>query len=312
MSLAERERPMTRLRTWLGRAIVALILAVPIAYFAIGAIATYRVDDDLATVVPGPVERPVQIARTFEMILAREIEHNDWQPNNPWFYPTALTDDGRNFQLGVLHGLRRGLLEYATRTMRLRQDGSIDPNLQRALNLLQYPPNVWVLDLSQGFGASSRSQYGAALVALRAFESQADNTRYADLRADQLQRFIDAINIDLTSHMLALQDYSSNRNSLFDSSVDDLFYQTKGAAFVYAALAPAIRHDFEPIIAQKHLGDLWKQLETSLRRFAEFKPTLVFSGKPDGLIVPNHLMAQGFYAGRSVQILMQIEEILKT
>jgi hypothetical protein len=303
---------MTRSRTWLGRTIVALIVAIPIAYFAIGAIATYRVDDDLASVIPAPVEKPVQIARTFEKILTREIEHNNWQPNNPWFYPTALTDDGKNFQLGVLHGLRRGLLEYATRTMRLRQDGSIDPNLQRALNQLQYPPNVWILDLSQGFGASSKSQYRAALGGLRAFETKAEDGRYADLRADQLQRFIDAINIDLTSHILALQDFSANRNSMFDSSVDDLFYQTKGAAFVYAALAPAVRHDFEPIIAQKHLGDLWRQLEANLRHFAEFKPTLVFSGKPDGLIVPNHLVAQGFYAGRSVQILMQIEEILKT
>jgi hypothetical protein len=302
---------MTRSRKWLWGALFALVVAVA-AYFAIGAVASYRVDDDLASVTPPPIEKPVQIARTFEKILTREIEHYNWQPDNPWFYPTALTDDGKNFQLGVLHGLRRAMLEYATRTIRLRQDGAIDPNLQTALNQLQYPPSVWVLDLRQGFGASSKSQYRAALGALRKFETDAQIDKYTDLRADQLQRFVDALIVDLTSHILALQDFSASRNSIFDSTVDDLFYQTKGTAFVYAALAPAIRHDFEPVIAQKHLGDLWSQLETNLRRVAEFKPTIVFSGKPDGLIVPNHLIAQGFYAARSVQILMQIEEILKT
>ncbi len=223
-----------------------------------------------------------------------------------------MTDDGKNFQLGVLHGLRRSLLEYATRTMRLRQDGSIDPNLQAALNQLQYPPNVWILDPSQGFGTSSKGQYRGALKSLRAFEEKAQSDKFAELRADQLMRFVDALNVDLTSHILTLQEYAETRNSLFDGGVDDLFYQTKGAGFVYAAIAPAIRHDFEPVIAQKHLGDLWRQLETNLRLLATFNPTVVLSGKPDGLIVPNHLIAQGFYASRCAHILMQIEEILRT
>jgi hypothetical protein len=303
---------MTGLKKWLWRGLVALVVALPIVYFGIGALATYRVDDNLASVTAAETDKPIQIARTFEKILSREIEDKNWRPANPWFYPTALTDDVKNFQLGVLNGLRRTMLEYSSRTIKLRQDGSVDPDLWKAMNQLQYPPNVWILDLSQGFGASSRSQYAAALASLRAFETKADADRYAELRADQLLRFVDALNVDLNSHILALQEYAEKRNSLFDSRVDDLFYQTKGAGFVYAALMPAIRHDFQPVFAQKHLNDLWSQLEMNLRKLATFKPAIVFSGRADGLIVPNHLLAQGFYAGRAAQILLQIEEILRT
>src|SRR4051812_43230337 len=129
----------------------AILLAIP-GYFAIGALATHAIDDDPATVTPSPGDKPVQVARTLERILSREIEHSSWRPNNPWFYPTPFADNKMNFQLGMLHGMRRSLLEYATRTMRARSDGSVDPDLQTALNQLQYPPNVWLFDVSQGFG----------------------------------------------------------------------------------------------------------------------------------------------------------------
>ena len=301
---------MSRLRRWILGLVIAAAVAMPMAYFAIGAVATYRVDDDLTNVVPVPIDKPIQIARTFEKILTREIEDNNWQPSSPWFYPNAWTDDGKNFQLGVLHGLRRTVLEYASRTIRLRQDGSLDRNLQNALNQLQYPPGVWVLDLSQGFGASSPSQYRAALEFLRAFEDKSKADSYAELRADQLLRFVDALNVDLTSHVATLQDYAS-KASFFDAKADDLFYQTKGAGFVYAALAPAIQHDFATVFEQKHLNDLWNQLEVSLGQLAAFKPAIVMTGAPNGVIFPNNLLTQGFYAARCSQILMQIEEILR-
>ncbi len=292
--------------------LVVLVILLPVAYFGIGAIATYRVDDDLTNVVAAPTDKPIQIASTFEKILAREIEQNNWRPSNPWFYPTAWSDNGKNFQLGVLNGLRRAVLEYASRTIRLRQDGSLDANLQSAMNQLQYPPGVWVLDLSQGFGASSPSQYRAALQSLRAFENKAQGDLYAELRADQLLRFVDAINVDLNAHVVSLQDYALNKAGLFDMQADDLFYQTKGAGFVYAALGPAIRHDFAPIFEQKHLNDLWNQLQANLRLLAGFRPVIVMTGAPDSVIFPNHLLTQAFYAARCSQILMQIEEILRT
>jgi hypothetical protein len=298
-----------RWRRWAAAAAVVGVAG----YFLLGAAMTSAIDDDLSAVAAPPDARPIHIARTLENILTREIEHKVWRPSAPWFYPTALTDDGKNFQLGVLHGLRRSLQEYATRTIRLRRDASIDGNLQQALNQIQYPPGVWMLDLSQGFGASSQSQYVGALEALRAFETEAaSGVEVAELRADQLLRFVDAINVDLNAHVLALQDYALNKAGLIDTKGDDLFYQTKGAGFVYAALAPAIRRDFAPVFEHKRLDDLWRQFETNLDHLARLAPLAVVTARDDSLLFPNHLLVQGFYASRCAEILTRIEDILKT
>jgi hypothetical protein len=303
---------MTKSRTWLWRALVAGVLLVP-AYFLIGGVATHQIDDDLATVIPAETGKPAQIASTLENILAREIEGASWRPNNPWFYPTALADNKTNFQLGVLQGLRRSLLEYASRTVRARGDGSLDPDLQAALNQLQYPPDIWMFDVSQGFGASTESQYRAALASLRAFgKKAADGAQFVELRADQLHRFVDAINVDLTAHVLSSQDYATHKAWVIDTRADDIFYQTKGAAFVYAALASAIRQDFAAVFAQKNLGDLWAQFETNLDSLIALRPITVLAGKSDGLLFPNHLLTQAFYAARCADILTHIEEILRT
>ena len=303
---------LRRILSWRG-VLATVALALVAAYFVVGAIFAGPLDDDLAAVAPSPTDKPIQIARTLDKILTREVEHRIWRPSAPWFYPTALTDDAENFQLGVLQGVRRSLLEYATRTMRLRRDLSLDPNLQRALNQLQYPPGVWVLDVTQGFGASSTSQYSEALDALRAFERQAQSGEdYAELRADQLLRLIDAINTDLNAHVLASQDFALNKASLLDTKADNLFYQTKGAGFVYAALAPAIRNDFAPVFAQKRLDDLWSQFEDNLNRLARLKPLAVVTARDDSVLFPNHLLAQGFYASRCAEILTRIEDILRT
>ncbi len=297
---------------WRRWAAAAAVVAVA-GYFVLGAVFTAGIDDDLPAVAVEADARPIHIARTLEKILAREIEHKVWRPSAPWFYPTALTDDGKNFQLGVLHGLRRSLQEYATRTVRLRRDASMDGHLQRALNQLQYPPGVWFLDLTQGFGASTQSQYVGALEALRAFEQEAaSGEAVAELRADQLLRFVDAVNNDLAAHVLALQDYALNKAYLIDSKADDLFYQTKGAGFVYAALAPAIRRDFAPVFEQKRLDDLWRQFEDNLGHLARLKPMAVITARDDSLIFPNHLIVQGFYASRCAEILTRIEDILRT
>jgi hypothetical protein len=304
---------MSRWAKWGWRALAAVVVVGIPAYFAIGAAPDFFVSADVASVTPGPVDKPIQIARTLEKVLAREIEQTVWRPNKPWFYPTAFADNKTNFQLGVLHGVRRSLLEYASRTIRARADGAVDPDLQAALNQLQYPPDVWLLDVSQGFGASSESQYREALAALRAFEARAQGEgQFGELRPDHLLRFVDALNLDLMAHVLTLQDYGLTKAWVVDTRADDVFYQTKGAAFVYAALAQAVKHDFADILAQKHLGDLWSQFETNIDRLAQFAPLTVVTAPANSVLLPNHLIVQAFYASRCAEILSQIEASLRT
>ncbi len=304
---------MTKFAKWAWRGLAAAAaVAIPM-YFVIGAAPDFRVSGDIASVIPADAGKPIQIARTLENLLSREIEETMWRPNKPWFYPTAFADNKTNFQLGVLQGMRRSLLEYTSRTIRARRDGAVDPDLQAALNLLQYPPDVWLLDVTQGFGASSESQYRAALDALRAFEKKAqDDGQYAELRADHLLRFVDAINVDLMAHVLTLQDFALTKAWVVDTRADDIFYQTKGAGFVYAALAQAVKHDFAEVLAQKHLGDLWGRFETNLNRLVMLSPLTVVTAADDSVLLPNHLLVQAFYASRCAEILTLIEASLRT
>lgn len=307
------------IRRILGWLLVVLLIGVPTGYFAIGAAASYRVDDslhidDMPHEGTDGSDAPTisHVAHTLEALATRELDTNGWQPNNPWFYPTLLTDDGKNFQLGVLHGLRRVLFEYANRAVRQRLNGAPDPDLQAAIGYFQYPPNIWFLDATQGFSSSSESQYRAGRDSLRAYNTKFDGGKnFQELRADNLKRLIETIALDMDVHLAAIQSHASQGYGIFNAKSDDLFYQTKGAVYTYALIIPAIHADFKRIVADKRLTDLWAQLETSLNRAATFKPWVIVTAAPDSPFLTNHLLLQGYFMSQCTDALRRIDEALR-
>ena len=68
--------------------------------------------------------------------------------------------------------------------------------------------------------------------------------------------------------------------------------------------------DFDGVIREKGLTNAWNATVETFRTAAELHPLIVWNGYPDGLILPNHLAAQGFYLLRARTQLREISSIL--
>ena len=98
--------------------------------------------------------------------------------------------------------------------------------------------------------------------------------------------------------------------NLFDSHCDDIFYFNKGRLYANYLLLRELGRDFEPVIKERGLGNAWNGMVETFRLASELQPWIVWNGYPDGLIIPNHLAAQGFYLLRARIQLREISSIL--
>ena len=68
--------------------------------------------------------------------------------------------------------------------------------------------------------------------------------------------------------------------------------------------------DFENVIRERNLTNAWNGTVETFRIAAQLEPLIVWNGYPDGLMVPNHLAAQGFYLLRARIQLRELTAIL--
>src|SRR6476659_2099847 len=109
---------------------LATVLLLAFAWFGVGGIIRHQVDDDLAF---APATRTANGSLTVDVaagLITREIDRHGWQPNDPWFYPTALTDNAAHFQSGIMWAISRLSTEMTDRVGRLGSVGRIDDDLQ--------------------------------------------------------------------------------------------------------------------------------------------------------------------------------------
>tara|TARA_R110002095_G_scaffold10020_1_gene15176 strand:+ start:168 stop:437 length:270 start_codon:yes stop_codon:yes gene_type:complete len=73
----------------------------------------------------------------------------------------------------------------------------------------------------------------------------------------------------------------------------------KGRVYAYYLLLRDVGVDFQSVIADKDIAEIWAQMLDSLRVAADMYPLIVANGAQDGLVVPSRLSAQGFYLLRA-------------
>jgi len=95
---------------------------------------------------------------------------------------------------------------------------------------------------------------------------------------------------------------------LFDTRADDIFYFNKGRLYANYLLMRELGADFESVIREKGLTNAWNGTVETFRIAAELDPWIVWNGYPDGLLIPNHLAAQGFYLLRARTQLREIKQ----
>lgn len=244
-----------------------------------------------------------------------DLEANRWSPNKPWLHPAYGLDNMPNYQLGILYAASRFAIELGDVLGRTRGSSAIDPDLDRAAGLLKYDGTIWYWG-SGGFNiiptATADSQYREGVDALVSYNQRlADGDATYERRADNLIELLNRIASDLGSASAALDERALQSNAgYFDTRADDLFYNIKGRLYGYALILRDVGADFGSIIGEKQANGLWEQMLASLRTAAAMDPLIVSNGKQDGMFVPSHLSAQGFYLLRARTQLKELTDAL--
>ncbi|WP_374631634.1 DUF2333 family protein [Ferrovibrio sp.] len=302
-------------RRWPLFAAIAVV-AIFGLYYPVGMLLTHKIDDDLAykpTAVDqvGGGSHAVAIAAE---LIEREIKINGWVANDPFFQPGSMLDNMPNFQLGMLHAMGRFAFELVDQLGRTRGSSQTDRDLQEAAGLLQYSGTKWFFDFSTSVlpTAKSEDQYAKAVSALRNYNIRlGQGNAIFERRADNLLSALDRISLDLGSSSAALDKRIIDGSPLWlDFESDDLFYSVKGQAYAYYLILRELKRDYANIVRDRELSATWDQMLSSFAAAAGLHPLVVVNGKPDGLLLPNHLASMGFHILRARTQLREISNIL--
>lgn len=296
--------------SWAWRAVVvALIL-----YYPIGALIVQNIDDDPQfaprNVAPGE-SRTVAAAAE---LVTREVDVNTWTPMMPFFTPPGILDNMPNFQRGIMAALGRFSTELMDQVGRVRGSSQVDRDLEQARGFLNEQPNIWIWQPSVSLmpSATSAQKYRAGRDRLVAYNKRlASGQAVFERRADNLQALIDRIANDEGSDSGVIDQHIIERSGdLFDIRADDIFYFNKGRLYANFILLREMGFDFESVIRDRNLTNAWNGMVETFRVAAALDPWIVWNGYPDGLLIPNHLAAQGFYLLRARVQLREISAIL--
>jgi hypothetical protein len=293
--------------------IMAAAVAILVIYYGVGMIWYNSIDDQIEF---QPSERYAfdggsKAVATAAALVSREASR--WAPNKPWLHPAAGLDNMPNYQLGILYASSRFAIEMGDALGRTRGSSAIDPDLDRAAGLLKYDGTVWYWGSGNFIPtATADSQYREGVNALVSYNRRlASGDSTYDRRADNLIAFLDRVASDLGSASAALDERALESNAgYFDLRADDLFYNIKGRLYGYYLILRDVGADFDRVIGEKQAAGIYQQMLTSMRTAAEMNPLIVSNGKQDGLVVPSHLSAQGFYLLRARTQLRELTDAL--
>ena len=301
---------MRRVWRWTWRVAVVLVLL----YYPVGALLVENVDDDPrfapAAIAPGE-SRAVALAAA---LVTREVDVHQWTPMQPFFLPAGILDNMPNFQRGIVSALGRFSTELMDQVGRTRGSSQVDRDLEQARGFLNEQPNIWIWQPSVSLmpSATSAQKYRAGRDKLVAYNKRlAAGQAIFERRSDNLQALIDRIANDIGSDSAVIDQHIAERSGdLFDARCDDIFYFNKGRLYANYLLLRELGTDFQNVIRDRDLAAPWARMVESFHHAAGLDPWLVWNGSPDGLVLPNHLAAQGFYLLRARTQLREISNIL--
>ena len=299
-------RPMTAIRRSL-----AMLAVFAIAWWGVLGTLMHRIDADPGFAPPRAVEGGSHAVNMAAALVEREVDTHRWSVNDPWFFPTAFLDNMPNFQQGMMRAVSRFSIELMDQIGRTRGTSAIDPDLERAAGLLQFPGDVWFLDLEKSWMpvVPADVQYRAAVRALDAYNARvAAGGAVFERRADVLAQTLARLGADLNGRAALLDRHVQRNRRTIDTTADDLFYFNKGMLYAYYMLLRELGRDFEPVLGAGGVASVWNQALASLGKAAQLQPLVVLNAPGDDSVFANHLFLQGFYMKRAI---MQLDEVVR-
>lgn len=230
----------------------------------------------------------------------------DWD-HTPWM------DNKASFQRGINQAVRRTATELADNLGRVRTTSQIDSDLQNARGNLQFDEETWYFGLNPfGPKTPTPSYYRDAVRMLRSFNARLATCQATfDARADNLKQYIDRISSDIGSTSAILKERAENHNNgWFDFRADDRYWFAYGQLYAYYGLMKGAEADFEDVIKEKHLQNLWQTMDAQFVSALRIQPFIIANGREDGWLLPTHLTTMGFYVLRVRSNMVEISNVL--
>ncbi|MFA6155807.1 DUF2333 family protein [Mesorhizobium sp.] len=230
----------------------------------------------------------------------------DWD-HTPWM------DNKASFQRGINQAVRRTATELADNLGRVRTTSQIDGDLQNARGNLQFDEETWYFGLNPfGPKTPTPSYYRDAVRMLRSFNARLATCQATfDARADNLKQYIDRISSDIGSTSAILKERAENHNNgWFDFRADDRYWFAYGQLYAYYGLMKGAQADFEDVIKEKHLQNLWETMDAQFVSALKIQPFIIANGREDGWLLPTHLTTMGFYVLRVRSNMVEISNVL--
>ncbi|ESW84004.1 membrane protein [Mesorhizobium sp. LSJC269B00] len=226
---------------------------------------------------------------------------------------TPFMDNKASFQRGINQAVRRTSTELADNLGRVRTTSQIDTDLQDARGNLQFDEGTWYFGLNPfGPKTPTPSYYRDAVRKLRSFNARLATCQATfDARADNLKQYIDRISSDIGSTSAILKERAENHNNgWFDFRADDRFWFSYGQLYAYYGLMKGAQADFEDVIKEKHLQNLWDTMDAQFVSALRIRPLIIANGREDGWLLPNHLTTIGFYMLRVRSNMIEISNVI--
>ena len=267
-----------------------------LGYYLIGSMISENID------VKSEYKSATASAKNFEtptvmtFLLKRELDDKMWTPNVPFIFPAYVLDNMPNFQIGIVNAVK----DTASSLRRIKQSTPKQKeNIKAAYKYLNYSPQIWIMSRKGNFNLapSSNTQYRKAAAELQRF---AQNGDFYPQTTD-LKTILQKLNKSLQKITMRSEAYQrENSAAWLDTGADDIFYYNRGYAFAMWQISKTLGADYKENILADNLYTEWTYLVNSLKKAAEFAPTVVLNGAPDSLWKPNHLMMQGYYLQRAI------------
>lgn len=286
-------------------------------------------------------------ARTVEVqqaLIDQLVNQNAWVAADPIYKlglfgildweRTPFFDNKMSFQLGVLETVRLMSLELQDSLGRVRGTSEVDGDLQGAQSRLRVNERAWVFNnpfdpqLATVTTSAEHSYRGAIGLYQRYNDRLAACDALFDARADNLFDLLNRMTSNLgamserlasrargevwdrNAHEFVPTDGPGNDLGMFDTRADNLFHEASGRMYALHGILQAVRLDFQDVVENRRLADVWDRMEEHAAEAAALSPLIVSNGKPDGTFAPDHLSVMAAHLLRVRANMVELRSIL--
>lgn len=321
------------------KSIITVVLSVFLLFYAVGVYwsiepASLDIQQEVIQAAQAENVAPV-VGYTTTTVLIRVAETLLNKPggylSNDVLPPSVFLDNMPAWEFGALEMVRDMALIMRKDFSRSQSQSLVNEHLQEAQPRFNINNQNWVMP-------SAESEYGKAINNLYDYRSALVGTNPKDkaqfyARADNLRSYLEEVqkrlgsyshrlsssvsreqvNTDLAGDNQAQQSSQNSAQLQLKTSwwlIDDVFYESRGAAWALLQLLKAIEIDFDSVLRNKNarisLQQIIHELETSQQ--ALWSP-MVLNGDGFGILA-NHSLVMANYISRANAALIDLNELL--